>query len=222
MDITNVIFDMDGVLVDTEPLYVAINKGIFDRLGVTISTEQHLSYVGISAVQMWSEIKSQFGLQQTVEELISNEKRAHLDEFRAMESMPPIAGIWELLHRFQTEGIPCAVASSSPREMVELILAESDLRSYFHSTVSGEEVQRGKPAPDIFLLAAERLSADPQSCLVIEDSPHGVRGAIAAGMTTCGFLNPNSGKQDLGEADLTVNHFRENERDRIFQMIQFA
>ncbi len=219
MRLKSVIFDMDGVLVDTEPIYVAINRGIFKRLGVEISVEHHLSYVGNSAVRMWGEIKRDFGLVHSVEELIRDEKRAQLDRFEGLKSIPPIPGIRDLIDRLRTEGIPFAVASSSPPELIELILGKAELDQFFEVTVSGDDVEKGKPAPDIFLLAAKRLSVDPESCLVIEDSPHGVRGANAAGMITCGFLNPNSGNQDLSDADFTVDHFYGNDLKRILGMI---
>lgn len=91
--------------------------------------------------------------------------------------------------------------------MIDLILAKTNLRQYFDAVISAEDVANGKPAPDIFIGVAAKLGCAPTVCVVVEDSPHGIRAAVAAGMKVIGFQNINSGNQDLSEADLLINDF---------------
>jgi HAD superfamily hydrolase (TIGR01509 family) len=202
-----VIFDMDGVLVDTEPFYFKSNQALFGELGFTVPSEEYVHFVGSSAQRMWSTLKERFHLTQSIDELIEMEYRAHSANVAALDVLEPIPGILPLLERLTALGLPLAVASSSPRRVVELTLKKSGLADFFPVTVCGEEVEHGKPSPDIFLKAARLLAARPRGCLVVEDSPRGIEGARAAGMATVGFQNPNSGDQNLSAADLVIDSF---------------
>ncbi|MDI3311034.1 MAG: HAD-IA family hydrolase, partial [Thermoanaerobacterium sp.] len=102
-----------------------------------------------------------------------------------------------------------AVASSSPIEVIKLVVKRLKLESYFDELVSGDFVKRSKPHPDIFLYAAEKLLVEPERCLVIEDSNKGVLAAKSAGMKVVGFINPNSGNQDINMADMVIRSFSE-------------
>ena len=112
-----------------------------------------------------------------------------------------------------------ALASSSPRRIIDLFTSKTSTQSYFEFLLSGEEVPNGKPEPDIFLEAARRLGAAPAECVVIEDSANGVQAAVAAGMRCIGFQNPHSGTQDLKMADLVVDHFGK-EKKKILSFIR--
>ncbi len=213
-----VIFDMDGVLVDTEPFYFESNYALFRKLGFSVAAEDYVHFVGSSARGMWSTLKRRFRLSQDVSELIELEYRAHTERIAALNVLEPIPGIITLLDRLTAAGAVIGLASSSPRAVIDLTLEKSNLTPYFPVRVSGEEVTHGKPHPDIFLEAAARLNVLPGKCLVIEDSPRGVAGAQAAGMPTVGFRNPHSGDQDLSAADLLVDSFLEPEIDRIVNL----
>ncbi|MBN2353922.1 MAG: HAD family phosphatase [Spirochaetales bacterium] len=213
-----VIFDMDGVLVDTEPYYLENNKRVFGELGFALPAEEYVHFVGISARRMWEELISRFRLKQSVEELIQLEYETHFRRLAALPSLEPIAGVMTLIERLKTSGAALAIASSSPRRVIELTLAKAGLAGFFPVTVSGDDVAHGKPHPDIFLEAARRAGVSPSRCLVIEDSPRGLEGAAAAGMTSIGFKNPNSGDQDLSAADLVVDRFREEDIERIIRL----
>jgi HAD superfamily hydrolase (TIGR01509 family) len=215
-----VIFDMDGVLADTEPIYMEINRDLLSELGVTtLPFEQLLPYVGIPAKRMWTELRTRFELQQPLSELIRLEKDLQVQHLRGMKQIPEIPGVRPLLEELRQMGIPMAVASSSSREIVELILSKVAVRHFFRATVSGEDVSQGKPAPDIFLKAAATLGTEPQKCLVIEDSPPGVKGARNAGMLCVGFANANSGKLDLSGAELILSDFSPESRLKIKRLI---
>ena len=213
-----VIFDMDGVLVDTEPIYISINRTLFAELGVTMSKEKLLTYVGISSGRFWGEIRKDYSLPQSLAELIAQEKERHAAYFSRMP-IPEVAGARELITELTGEGISLAVASSSSMATISTILTKTGLISFFPELVSGQDIARGKPAPDIFLLAAERLRISPENCLVIEDSPHGVAGAKEAGMRCVGYANPNSGRQNLSRADMVVDDFSLENRERIVSLL---
>jgi beta-phosphoglucomutase family hydrolase len=213
-----VIFDMDGVMVDTEPLYFEANSRTFHQLGVQISPSAYAEFVGLDAHRMWVRIKNAHGLQQTVPELVALEKdglhRALLDN-----PIPILPGLPELLDTLLARGLTIGLASSSPFKVINTILDKTRLRRYFSALTSGEEVRHGKPAPDIFLLAAARLEINPVSCTVIEDSGHGVAGAKAAGMKCAAFANPNAGKQDFSPADIILYNFQPGEVARLMALV---
>jgi len=136
-----------------------------------------------------------------------------------MKPIPEIPGVRPLLEELDQMGTLMAVASSSSREIVELILSKLAIRHFFTATVSGKDASQGKPAPDIFLKAAAALGVEPGKCVVIEDSPPGVDGAKKAGMTCIGFANPNSGEQDLTSADLILKDFSPQSRLKVKELV---
>ena len=202
------IFDMDGVMVDTEPIYFAANQQLFNQLGFSVSHESYARFVGQDAFRMWSILKEEQQLDHPIEDLVHMEKDAM---YRGLlnTDIPRMSGLGELLASLQSNGTRLALASSSAHQIINVILEKTDTGDYFDAVVSGMDVQNGKPAPDIFLLAAEKLGMDPAECVVIEDSANGVRGAIAAGMHCIGFRNPNSGNQDLSPAHRIIDHLSE-------------
>jgi HAD superfamily hydrolase (TIGR01509 family) len=215
MSITALIFDMDGVLADTEPYYLENNNRLFGELGFSLPPEEYVHFVGISARRMWTDLRTRFRLQQSVEKLIELEYETHFSHLAALPALEPIPGIRQLLERLKGLGRALAIASSSPRRVIDLTLAKTGLAGYFPVTVSGEDVVHGKPHPDIFLEAARLAGKLPEECLVIEDSPRGIAGARAAGMATVGFRNPHSGDQDLSAADLVVQAFSDEDIEAI-------
>ncbi|QKS85294.1 HAD family hydrolase [Pseudomonas bijieensis] len=202
------IFDMDGVLVDSEPVYMKQERDAYSRHGVVLDEAELSRFVGTTQRHMWSTIKTEYGLADSLDCLMTEHHR-QLMEVLHSTPLPPMPGVTELLDALKKAGIPCAVASSSPRELVELILRNAGLRTFFNEVVCGNEVKHSKPAPEIFLMAAKRLGIAPSSCVVIEDSAHGVAAAKAATMFCIGLLNPNSGRQNLSAADLCVHQHSE-------------
>lgn len=199
-----VIFDMDGVIVDSEPIHFESDKMTMNHYDKVISDEELNNYVGISNPVMWSELRDKYILIASVEELLEKQLfyKKHLIGNTKLE---PIEGIRQLLDEIKSCGIRIGLASSSSKEFINFILNNIGLKEYFEVIVSGEDVKRGKPSPDIFLKTAELLKVEPLNCLVIEDSGHGVKAAKLAQMKCIGFNNPNSGKQDLSLADAIVN-----------------
>ena len=202
-DIYLVIFDLDGVLVDSEPMYRDMNLRYLKSKGGDISTLNYDLYVGIHAAEMWRDLKQRFALAPSVEELVFMEKDAKFNLLQNAE-LKPVHGALDLLTRLSAHGMNLAVASSSMRANVDLILHRLEIHLYFDHVVCGDEIEHGKPAPDIFLKAAAQFNIPPESCCVIEDSSNGILAANRAGMTSLGYSSPASGQQDLSKADLVV------------------
>ncbi len=199
-----VIFDLDGVLLDSETLYKKVNFEFFHDLGVEITDEEYNSFIGISGDKMWGYITEKATLTQPIPDLRAEEKERKYQGLYENE-LTPNDGLMNLLDSIKAKGIPMAIASSGLMKNIKLILNKLGVENYFDYIVSGEMPKNGKPAPDIFLLAADYFNIDSNSCLVIEDSRNGVIAAKAAGMTCIGYINIGSGNQDLSKADLVID-----------------
>jgi len=204
-----VIFDMDGVIIDSEPIYFEIERSLFDKLGVDISQKEHESFVGMTMEGLWEKITDQYQLEDTIEDLTRLHKDSVFQYMSEAKELPIVKYIKELIEELRNRKIKLALASSSPKKLIEIILAKLNLQDSFDLIISGEEVEKGKPAPDIFTEAAYRLDLNPNDCIVIEDSTNGVKAAKAAMMKCIGFQNINSGNQDLSLADITVDSIGE-------------
>ncbi|MER5770888.1 HAD family hydrolase [Streptomyces sp. NPDC001985] len=178
---TSVIFDLDGTLVDSEPNYYEAGRRLLADYGVTdFGWERHTDFIGISTRETLTALRAEHGIDAPVAELLAGKNRHYLELVRAgTEVYPQMRAFVELLH---TEGVPMAVASGSSRAAIEAVLAVTGLDAFITTTVSAEEVPRGKPEPDVFLEAARRLGAEPARCVVLEDAPPGAAAARAAGM----------------------------------------
>lgn len=194
---------MDGVLVDTEPIYSEITKCLCKKLGFSITDQELNDFVGSKDLEKWKILRVKYSLEWLPEDLEKEESKLYIEHIKNFD-ISPINGSVQLIEQISRDGISIALASSSRFEIIDLILDKTSLKKYFKTIVSGYEVENGKPAPDIFLEASKRLGVLPCECLVIEDSSNGVKAAKAANMKCIGFLNHNSGNQDLSSADIIV------------------
>ncbi|MFJ4922993.1 HAD family hydrolase [Streptomyces sp. NPDC088725] len=176
-----VIFDLDGTLVDSEPNYYEAGRRLLAHYGVQdFSWEHHSRFIGISTLETLEALRAEYAIDVPLETLLAEKNRLYLELVRAStEVFPEMRTFVEQLHG---SGVPMAVASGSSGEAIDVALERTGLAAYFTTTVSAEEVPRGKPEPDVFLEAARRLGADPARCLVLEDAEPGVAAAHAAGM----------------------------------------
>ncbi|MEU7151426.1 HAD family phosphatase [Streptomyces sp. NPDC045456] len=176
-----VIFDLDGTLVDSEPNYYEAGRRVLARYGVTDFTwEDHTRFIGIGTRETLETLKREYGIDAPLDELLAGKNRTYLELARAhTEVFPEMRAFVERLH---TAGHPLAVASGSSRSAIETVLAATGLDAWLPVLVSAEEVAQGKPAPDVFLEAARRLGAAPETCVVLEDAPPGAEAARRAGM----------------------------------------
>ena len=203
-----VIFDMDGVIIDSEPIHFEVDMQTMKDLGCNISREELEKYVGTTNEYMIADIKKNYNIRKSVEEII-NYKVEMVKNKIVQSDLEPIEGIRELLIDLKKKNIPAAIASSSPKDFINIVVSKFKLQEYFKYIVSGEEVESGKPAPDVYIETAKKLGISPKECIVVEDSKNGVLAAKAAGMKCIGFQNINSGNQDLSKADIIVNSIGE-------------
>jgi HAD superfamily hydrolase (TIGR01509 family) len=202
-----VIFDMDGVIIDSQPYHFAVEEKIFRKKGIAVSIEESHSFVGMAGDRMWSQVKNKFGLKESIRELMAFDNRIRVNYFASLENVRPMPGIIELLEELRRNTIKIALASSSSVEVVNVFMSKLGIGHYFQHIISGDFVEKGKPAPDIFIHTAQALQESAADCVVIEDSANGVKAAKLAGMKCIGFKNANSGDQDLSLADTVIDDF---------------
>lgn len=205
------IFDMDGVLVDSEPFHVEIEKQQFLLNQLPISDEEHHRYMGVASDVMWKEIAKRHSLNVSVEEITEQNRIESIRFFTELQEIPVMPELPELLERLKQKNYPMAVASSSFPEIIELILKRTGLRKYFQVVVSSQEAGKSKPEPDVFLLAAQKLKVPPHDCLVIEDSKNGIKAAKAAGMRCVAYQSPEVNPQNQKQADAVIISYSELE-----------
>lgn len=209
LGIKAVIFDMDGVLVDSEPFYTEVEKQNFLMAGLKISHEEHLTFQGTATDRMWTILKKKYNLTQSVEELVEMTNAMVTPWFASLDEIHPMPGVKEVVTELANMEIPLAVASSSYPDVIRMILEKTGLAQYFPVVVDSRMAGSSKPDPDIFLLAAKKLNVNPSECLVIEDSANGIRAAKAAGMTCIAYAGPGPVHQDQSMADLIIKNFNE-------------
>lgn len=180
MPVKGVLFDMDGVILDTEKLYARFWAEAARALGYPMTYEQALGMRSLSSQAGQAKLESYFG--PGVSRPLMRDKRVELmDAYVDIHGVDLKPGIVPLLDALQEKGIPCAITTSSPLERVEKYLRPHGILHRFDKICTGYEVKRGKPAPDIYLYGAESLGLQPQNCLAVEDSPAGLESAFGAG-----------------------------------------
>jgi HAD superfamily hydrolase (TIGR01509 family) len=202
-----IIFDMDGVIIDSEPIHLEIVKEITREHSLKISDAELQSYVGSSTLEMWADLVQRYGVDAAAESLANLTKDRITAHYKSIDSLPDVSGVKDLIKKSEQTVRKLALASSSSMEHINIVLDKLKLDSYFTRRVSGADLARSKPDPMIFMKASELLETSPSSCLVIEDSYNGVTAAKAAGMTCIGYKNEHSGNQDLSRADLIIDDF---------------
>ena len=203
-----IIFDMDGVLLDSEPMHQEIIYETFQLKGIPFDKAYIQTLTGMSAFPMWEKVKRDAQRTESVEELM----QFHRDYFfkRLPEvKVPLVPHVKEVLEKFKNEGKHLSLASSSGRKLIDIFTQQTNIAHYFEVIMSGDDVQYSKPNPEIFLKVAQWYGLPATQFTVIEDSTNGVKAAKSAGMQCVGFQNPLSGGQDLSQADSVIHSMQE-------------
>jgi beta-phosphoglucomutase len=204
-----VIFDMDGVIVDTEPVHYYAYQQHFKNLKIDVPDELYSTFTGNSTRNVYQKLKERFALEEEVEKLVDIKRAIFNDAFDSKEDLFLLEGVADLIKDLHRNGMQLVLASSSAKVTIDRIFKRFELYQYFSHIVSGEDFPKSKPDPAIFIEAV-RLSGEPAgNCVVIEDSTNGIKAAKSAGIYTIGYDSANSKMQDLSEADLTIKHFDE-------------
>jgi HAD superfamily hydrolase (TIGR01509 family) len=202
-----VIFDMDGVLVDSEPLHYESTVRVLADVGVPFTARENDQFVGWTDFAMFERLVARHGLSVTPEDLAA--RRVALMLERIDEAMPVMPGVPDVPRQLAADGYRLAIASSATPPLIRAVVRTLDVGSIFAVLTSSEEVARGKPAPDVFLEAARRLAVKPAQCVVVEDSRNGLLAAKAAGMACAAIPCATTRHHDFREADWRLQSLTE-------------
>ena len=203
-----IIFDMDGVLLDSEPMHQEIIYETFQLKGIPFDKAYIQTLTGMSAFPMWEKVKRDAQRTESVEELMQFHRDYFFKRLPEMK-VPLVPHVKEVLEKFKNEGKHLSLASSSGRKLIDIFTQQTNITHYFEVIMSGDDVQYSKPNPEIFLKVAQWYHLPATQFTVIEDSTNGVKAAKSAGMQCVGFQNPLSGGQDLSQADLLIHSMQE-------------
>lgn len=213
--IKTVIFDMDGVIVDTEPVHHYAYQQHFKKLNIDVSPEMYASFTGGSTKNIYSRIREHFDLNHDIENLVNAKRDFFNEAFDNKEDLYLLEGVEDLIKDLYDNGMQLVLASSSANVTINKIFTRFGLHKYFTQIVSGEDFPNSKPHPAIFLKAAELSQTNVENCIVIEDSTNGIKAANAAGIFCVGYDSVNSKLQDYTLADLVISDFNELNFDKI-------
>lgn len=199
-----VIFDMDGVIIDSEPIHTRVKMDTFRHFGIDFEEAELVNYMGRTSDDLFGIVAGEHGRPELKKAMVEYKHTHYLEVLRS-GTIGPVQGAKELIKSIYEDGVPLALATSSWPVVMDTVLDAFEIRQYFLSVLSGGSLPASKPDPAIYLLSAERLGVAPEDCLVIEDTAAGILAAKRAGMHCIAFRNPNSGQQDLSLADEIVN-----------------
>ena len=202
-----VIFDMDGLMIDSEPFHFIAYQKVLSDFGINYSSRDNQKYIGRADIEVSNDLVEINNLSISGAELFELKKKVYIDflinEIRTKD------GLFEILEILKEKKLTLAVASSSPIKEIKLVLDKFSISSFFNVVVSGEFVKKSKPEPDIFLLTAERLKIEPEQCLVLEDSYNGMLAAKKANMKC--YVIPGNETKDINfeKADKVLSSLSE-------------
>ena len=176
-----IIFDMDGVLIDSQPMHYLGDQQTLAAHSVEVPVEEMTAYAGTTNQLRFELFKERYHLDADVADMIREREATMIRLVRESDAVPTEGSV-ALLESIKADGLKTAVASSSSYPFIYAVLEKLGILSYFDLIFSGEDVKNGKPAPDVFLETCEKLQETPETCVVIEDSANGVLAAVRAGM----------------------------------------
>jgi len=204
-----VLFDMDGVIVDTEPLHRKAYFKMFEEIGINVSEALYTSFTGQSTLEICQTLVDNFALTQSPQTLVAVKRKHFKYLFENDNSLQLLPGVLDLIKDYYQNGITLVLASSASMDNINRIFTRFDLDPYFVAKLSGADLAKSKPHPEIFLKAAEAAGQPPANCMVIEDSTNGIKAAKAAGIYCVAYNSKHSHDQDYSLADLVVGDFKE-------------
>jgi beta-phosphoglucomutase len=208
-DVKCVIFDMDGVIIDSEKIHKKAYYETFNSLNVVVSDALYKSFTGSSTINAFQRLVVHFNLDYNPEDLVLDKRKRYVNFFKNDPNLHLVEGVEEIIQYLYKKGITLILASSSAMVNIERVFDKFDLNPYFTAKISGADLTESKPHPEIFNKAALLGKTSKENCVVIEDSDNGVTAANDANIFVFGYANKRSEGQTLKNADFVIDDFQE-------------
>ena len=208
-DIKCVIFDMDGVIIDSEFIHKKAYYDTFRSLGLDVPEALYKTTTGSSTLNAFQKIVKHYNLDEDPQELVARKRKFFIDYFHNDPSLKLVEGVEEIIKYFHHKGKKLVLASSASMPNIDRVFNRFDLNPYFSAKISGADLKQSKPHPEIFEKAAELGQEARENCIVIEDSDNGITAANKAGIFVFGYANPMCKDQTLKNANQVINKFDE-------------
>ncbi len=215
MPLKAVLFDMDGVIVNTEPLHKKAYYKMFEDFEMNVSDDLYASFTGASTKRVCNTLIDNFGLDKTHEDLSTIKRSYFKDFFDNDPEFDLIPGVRNLIQHYFDNDIKLVLASSASTTTIEMVFNKFELDPFFIGKISGAELKESKPHPEIFLLASEIAEEPVENCMVIEDSTNSILASHRAGIFCAAYKSENTHLQDYSLANTLVDDYRELELDKL-------
>lgn len=217
MPLKAVLFDMDGVIVDTEPLHRKAYFKTFSDLNINVSEEFYTSLTGTSTKKATNMIKAEFHLNVSPEEIAATKRKYFKHYFDTDPDFDLLPGVRDLIISYHERGIKLVLASSASMNTINWVFDKFNIGKYFMGKISGADLEESKPNPEIFIKAAEIAGEQKENCMVIEDSTNGIIAAYRAGIFCAAYKSEHSKMQKYDLANILVSNFSDLENSKIQQ-----
>lgn len=207
MALEAILFDMDGVIVDTEPLHRKAYFSMFKEMGLEVSDELYATFAGATTHQVCSTLIDLFQMKTPIEAMFLSKRKHFKTLFYEDAEFDLIEGVQALIQHYFDHDIPMILASSASHTTIDMVFDKFNLSPFFKAKISGEELKASKPHPEIFERAAALANVDKKRCMVIEDSTNGIMAAHQAGIFCAAYQGKNTLNQDYSLADILVDDY---------------
>ncbi len=208
-DIQCVIFDMDGVIIDSEFIHKKAYYDTFRSLGLDVPEALYKTTTGSSTLNAFQKLVDHYDLDEDPKDLVARKRQFFIDYFHNDPSLKLVEGVEDIIKYFHKKGKTLVLASSASMPNIDRVFDRFDLNPYFSAKISGADLKESKPHPEIFEKAATLGNTSRENCIVIEDSDNGITAANKAGIFVFGYANPMCKDQTLENADQVISEFRE-------------
>ncbi len=219
MNLKAVLFDMDGVIVDTEPLHRKSYFRMFEDVGIDVSESLYNSFTGQATLPICRTLCEHFDIAHKAEELVAAKRKHFKYLFENDSDLALLDGVHDLIKDYYNNDLTLVLASSASMPNINRIFERFDLNQYFKAKISGADLKASKPHPEIFLKAAQLAEESRENCMVIEDSTNGIAAAHAAGIYCVGFKSPHSTNQDYSKANKIISRFEEIKYNKLLNTL---